>query len=189
MSVDCFASETVTNNSATLQYRSISQSGLRPKYYTINQQHTEGTICYQTKDKILRNRKHLAFHYEEIESLDFSSTKTSKNTNLDQSGTRKETFILPDLLCPCPVRLLNVPSFLISHLSQHQQIALSIDRRPRHSASSFFTLCKVEVCTKDGESSQESSQSVNPLGTQIVCPQKPLSRYLQSFLSFEHRQA
>ncbi len=78
MSVDCIASETITNNSATLQYRSINQSGLRPKYYATNQQHTEGTICYQNKDKILRNRKHLAFYSEEIESSDFCHRKRQK---------------------------------------------------------------------------------------------------------------
>ena len=90
----------------------------------------KGTTCYQTKDqKTSKKWKTPGFlFWNKLKRLGFG-VEASRTKNSDQSGTRKDTFILPDLLHPCPrppLRQTITFFFLIS--SQHQLNALTVDR-------------------------------------------------------------
>ncbi len=156
--------KTIPNSSATLQYRSISQSRLRSKYCTTNQQH--------------------------IERVNMLSDQRSKTSKKWKTPGFKSLSYFQIYFIHVLARLSDRPSLFFPFSSLH---SISRMRSPLIVISCkhflLFTLCMMEPCTKGDGFSQGSSQSTGPSGKQIVYPQRLLSRCLQSSLLSAHKSA
>ena len=157
--------KTIPNSSATLQYRSISQNRLRPKYCTTNQQHIEryNMLSDQRSKKLQRNGKHLVF-YSEINwnvwvlALKRQEQKLRPIRNQERHfHTSRFTSSMSSLASSTDHHFLNPSSFFACH-SRSPCLWSS----PPAERSLPFTQRRMEEHRSDDAPSQENSQSADP---------------------------
>ena len=106
MSLVCSANGPNIHNSATLQYRSISHSKLRPKYYT----KSINSSKVFTTDRITLGKEQapVPISKNKLWSLQFSKVSGSK-TNVANHNHSKTNFFMLDLRFFLSVQVLSPP--------------------------------------------------------------------------------